>query len=147
MTVSWTDVVSAFSSTVTAVGVCLAWRSLRATRDIARVQFEDSLSREYRELMSSLPIGALLGQTLDEVEAADHLGRFYRYLDLCNEQAFLFQRKRVSESTWNEWLEGIRTNLQMPAFSAARNAISVAQPDRFQELRSCVPPFRPKVAE
>jgi hypothetical protein len=47
--------VSAVASTVAAVGVIFAFGQLRVSKNIAQLQFEDGLAKEYRELASRIP--------------------------------------------------------------------------------------------
>jgi len=87
----------------TAVGVGIAAWQVRETRKQAVTSFEDGLAKEYRELAQRLPVDALLGDPLtDEVYGAAFDG-FYRYIDLCNEQVFLRQMRRLRYETWTDW--------------------------------------------
>jgi hypothetical protein len=106
-----------FASIATAFGVAMgAWQLWLAHKQ-SITSFEDSLAREYRELAATLPTSALLGEQLTAVEQAKYLDKFYRYFDLCNEQAFLHQNGRISKSTWTFWVDGILSNPRRPAFS------------------------------
>src|SRR5215208_1287317 len=67
--VDWLEWIRAVASVMTAlgviftsIGVFLAWRQILFTKKQAIVQFEDSLAREYREIMQELPVGAWLGE-------------------------------------------------------------------------------------
>jgi hypothetical protein len=113
------DVVQAVGAAVTAVGVFLAWRELRQSRQQAQTDFEDEFPREYRQLAQKLPVRALLGQPLDSREAEEAEPSFFQYVDLCNEQVFLRQNGRVSQRTWRSWRGGIKSNLELPAFRTA----------------------------
>ena len=68
-------------------------------------------------------------------EYRDALPGFYHYFDLSNEQAFLHERGRIGNRTWNEWRSGIHQNLARPAFLKAWNDVSMRAPDSFDELR------------
>jgi hypothetical protein len=140
--------VSALASAATAIGVYFTWKQIKLAREQARIQFEDQLSAEYRGLIQALPTNALLGRRLseeDDCKAA--LSVFYRYFDLSNEQAFLYDQKRVDEKTWGFWRAGIEQNLQTPAFEAAWDEISQHAGDRFRELQYHVPlARRPKLS-
>jgi hypothetical protein len=102
--------------------------------------FEDSLAAQYRQVASTLPLKALLGEPLTDVEHQAHLQYFYRYFDLCNEQVFLHKNGRVSRNTWKFWKDGILTNLRRPAFAAAWKEIAHCAVDDFNELRFLYPP-------
>ena len=90
---------------------------------------------------------ALLGEALTSDENRDKLEYFYRYFDLCNEQAFLHENGRISDSTWVFWKDGILTNFQRPAFAVAWQEIAARAKDDFNELRSLCPPNAAAVAQ
>ncbi|MGH8546858.1 MAG: hypothetical protein ACREX3_25245 [Gammaproteobacteria bacterium] len=93
------------------------------------------MAKEYRKLAQKIPINALLGEDLSEQEYRESLEEFYHYIDLSNEQVFLRQEKRVSEATWNNWRDGIKSNLSKPAFRKAWEEIKSRAPGSFTELR------------
>lgn len=126
--------VSAVASTVAAVGVFFAFSQLCIAKNIAQLQFEDSLAKEYRELASRIPTKALLGQELLEAEYQESFDELYRYVDLSNEQVSLRQRGRISEAVWKSWCSGIQANLSLPSFKRAWLEIQ-EQCISFQELR------------
>ena len=68
------------------------------------------------------------------------LPHFYRYFDLCNEQAFLHDRGRISKSTWANWEDGIRTNMRRPAFVLAWAEVAARANNDFEHLRELCPP-------
>ena len=140
MAVQTIDVLTALSSIATAIGVGVAAYQLRVTRKQGVTAFEDSVTAQYRQIASTLPLKALLGESLTQQEHSEHLQYFYRYFDLCNEQAFLHKNGRVSDSTWAFWQDGIETNLRRPAFAAAWQDIASRANDDFNELRSLCPP-------
>jgi hypothetical protein len=132
---NWTALVQSVGSLATAVGVFLAWRQLVAAKEQARSQFEDGMVKQYRTIIGRLPVEALLGQELDEEQQARLLGIFYGYIDLCNEQAFLYLKKRVRKETWSEWKAGIESHFRLPAFRRAWLEIHRRAPNSFAELR------------
>ena len=113
----------------------LAWWQLREPKQQAVTQFEDGLSREYRELTQRLPTEALLGEELPEERYRETLDEFFHYVDLSNEQVFLRLTGSVSLQTWNNWRDGIRNNLSRPAFRRAWEEIKRRAPESFQEVR------------
>lgn len=131
---------SVLSSIATAIGVGIAAYQLRVTRKQSVTTFEDSLAAQYRHVASTLPLKALLGESLTEEEHNTYIQCFYRYFDLCNEQAFLNKSGRVTNDTWNFWEDGIRTNIRRPAFSRAWQEIANRSIDDFSELRALCPP-------
>ncbi len=102
--------------------------------------FEDALVREYRELASTLPLPALLGEPISDELHREKLDEFYRYFDLCNSQVFLHDQGRISDETWAFWEQGIRTNLKRPAFARAWSEIAGRANGDFAELRRVCPP-------
>jgi hypothetical protein len=130
-----TSSVSAFANVVIALGVLVAVYQIRVTLKINKTKFEDKLTRQYRRITSNLPTDAMLGKPLDQVEILKYLDHFQNYFDLSNEQVFLRQTSRITKETWAHWRDGIRQNLQFPAFQFAWNLVKNASKDRFQELR------------
>jgi hypothetical protein len=122
------------------LGVAVAAWQLWLARQQSITSFEDSIARKYRELAATLPTDALLGELLTDDEHAKYLDKFYRYFDLCNEQAFLHQNGRISKSTWTFWVDGILSNLRRPAFSRAWREVAARANDDFSELRALSPP-------
>lgn len=96
------------------LGVLFAGWQLMHSRLIAQATFEDSLDRQYRELLFLLPLPILTGQTKFANTSEREL--IYNYFDLSNEQAFLYTRGRISEETWQSWRAGIITHMETPAF-------------------------------
>jgi hypothetical protein len=134
--------VTAFGTLLTAGAVAVGVRQLRATerelelvQDQARTAFEDDLSREYRALIAEFPAEAFYGRR--EAELTEAFRRaFYRYFDLSNEQLFHIRNGRVSPSTAEQWLDGIKGNLSLPAFLAAWIDLEPhLRQDFFEDLR------------
>jgi hypothetical protein len=125
----------AVGSVGTAVAVLVAAWQLRRNTQQATTDFEDDLSREYRELARAIPVVAHLGHDLPEDEFRSVFPRLFQYIDLSNEQVFLRKAGRVSNSTWQQWRDGIKTNLSQPAFARAWDEVKAASGHRFTELR------------
>jgi len=130
----WAPIIQA-GAVVVAVGtVFLTYRQVKLRKEQATTQFEDDLSREYRELARELPVKALLRGELTDEEFEEQFPDLYYYVDLSNEQVFLRLEERVSKETWENWQDGIESNLGRPAFRMAWNEIK-DRSDTFQELR------------
>jgi hypothetical protein len=103
------------ATAATAIGVVFAAIQLFLQRAHARTTFEDTLVRQYRELIKpQLVHDTDLAQIIAKHpgEDAARLQRIYLYLDLCNEQIFLRAIGRVSRSTWKvQWSRGIKDNI------------------------------------
>ena len=128
------SVISALAACVAAVGVWYARHQLKTSREIAQLQFEDALGKEYRELAGELSKKALMGEVLSDTEYEEAFDELYRYVDLTNEQIGLRARGRITPEVWRNWSEGIKANLTLPAFARAWKEIKVRS-FGFEELR------------
>lgn len=131
MNIDW----SAMGSIGTTVAVLVAAWQVRKGTQQARTDFEDDLSREYREVARCIPVKAHLGQELGEEEFERAFPRLYQYIDLTNEQIFLRMNGRISKATWLNWGDGIKSNLGRPAFTQAWARIKKGSSGSFAELR------------
>ena len=120
------EIVQTVASIATAIGVAIAAWQLMLTKQQEQAQFEDGLNAQYRTIASTMPLDALLGRTLTDDNIREQLRAFYNYFDLSNEQAFLFNRRRLRKATWKNWKEGIEENMQRPAI---RRAWQLLEPD------------------
>jgi len=132
---NWMELVSTIASVATAVAVFFAWSQIRLTKRQAITQFEDGLGREYREIAQRIPVKALLGEEIEEELYENALDDFYHYIDLTNEEVFLRQNNRVTLKTWENWCDGIKSNLSRPAFKKAWAEIKSSATESFNELR------------
>ena len=126
---------NAIGSIGTMVAVLVAaWQIRRYTRQ-ATTDFEDDISREYRELAREIPIDVHLRVNLKDDDSQSAFPRLYQYIDLSNEQVFLRMNGRISRSTWVNWCDGIKTNLFRPAFDQAWKIIKKESDGSFEKLR------------
>jgi hypothetical protein len=72
---------------------------------------------------------------LGEEEVEQSFPRLYQYIDLTNEQIFLRMNGRISKATWLNWVDGIKSNLDRPAFRDAWARIKNGSDGSFSELR------------
>ena len=135
------DILSAAANVATAIGVGVAAWQLFFARRQATTSFEDSLTSQYRTLIERIPMQALLGEPMNAQDLQGLLPHFYRYFDLCNEQAFLHKNGRVSKETWENWKDGMLSNLQRPAFGSAWSEVARRAPNDFDHLRELCPPL------
>lgn len=126
--------ISAVANAITAASVALALWQLLVSKRIAQLHFEDALSKEYRDLASRIPTTVFFGKATAEEEHKALRDEFFRYLDLCNEQICLRQRRRISETVWKSWRQGIQSNLALPGFSRAWIEVK-ERTALFEELR------------
>ena len=127
--------VTAFFSAVTAGGVIVVFMQIRWSRKQNVTQFEDEMSRQYREILKTIPVKAMLGDELSQEEFEQAENGIYHYLDLTNEQVFLRQNERVSPETWKSWCDGIKSNLSRMAFAQVWKKIKSKVPGSFLELQ------------
>lgn len=133
----WLSLISACASVATAVGVFMAGWQIRLAKRQAKTQFEDDLTRQYREIIKEIPTDALLGKEISEDEYQKARHAFYRYIDLSNEQIFLGQKGRVSKETMKMWCDGIRSHLDKEAFKKAWDDFKQQENHKdFRELRA-----------
>lgn len=135
-----TTTLSDIASVATALAVIFAAWQIWLSKKQATTAFEDFLSREYRELAGRLPTKALLGEPLTDSEHEESFDEMYHYFDLCNEQAFLAGKGRISGVTWKFWRDGILTNIRRPAFERAWSEVARRSGGDFSELRAIAPP-------
>ena len=128
-------VLVALGSLATAAAVFIGFRQLRHAQQNALERFEDDLSREYRQILREIPIEAFYVDGKLELDSA-HLGAFYRYFDLSNEQLFHGREKRIRPTTLEDWKVGIAGNLALPVVNEAwRATVERIPPSFFKELR------------
>jgi hypothetical protein len=114
-----TEILADVGAIGTAVGVAFAGSQLVFNRRQSRTQFEDGLTSLYRELVAELPVEAFFKVEVPDEVVHARRAVFYRYFDLCNELAFLYEQNRISDNTWEQWKGGIAANMRRSAFSKA----------------------------
>jgi hypothetical protein len=135
MTTLWAQWIGVAVQVAILMGVLIAGMQLQRQTSEARSRFEDVYGHEYRALIATIPVKAMLGEALAGGEFDDHLDEFYHYFDLSNQQAFLARHGRVRAKTWRFWRQGILDNMERPAFVQAWDHISTRAPNDFHELR------------
>ncbi len=130
MIFSWNTLASFATAILVGVGV---WE-IRQGSAIAQAQFEDSLDQQYRNLSKGIPVDALIGKEVPDNKWPEARELIYNYLDLCNEQVFLRQKRRVRRDTWLDWCAGIQSNLQKPAFNKVWMEVKSEAPMSFSFL-------------
>ena len=130
------NMVGAIATCFTAGGVIVALLQIRLARKQSVTQFEDEMSRQYREILKTIPLKALLGEKLSQEEFEEAEDGIYHYLDPSNEQVFLRQNNRVRQETWKSWCDGIESNLSRWAFEQVWMRIQAEVPNNFLELQT-----------
>jgi len=122
------------ASVATAIGVAVAAWQIWESRHLAQMSFEDAIDKQYRELAMQIPVDVLLGKNISVKQKHQVREIIYNYLDLCNEQAYLRKKKRISRARWREWCEGIQSNLNKPVFKEVWEEVKREAPDEFTAL-------------
>ena len=104
------------ASVATAIGIFFVAWQIWQSHKLAQTAFEDSLDQQYRDLAMQIPVDVLIGKPTPEKKKEEIREIVYNYLDLCNEQVYLRKKKRISNTRWVDWMEGIKDNLEKPAF-------------------------------
>jgi hypothetical protein len=136
--VSWADALMALSAAVGAVGVGFLGLQIKQSKDQAQAEFEDSIQRDYREILKELPVEVFLGVELSEAQRSASLGLFYRYFNLSNTQAKLWSSRKIRLETWTDWKKGIHANLARAEFRKAWEEIESKSPKGFGSLRALI---------
>ena len=89
--------------------------------------------------MEDIPTDIWLGSELNALceEQRDRCrDAIYRYIDLSNEEAFLYSKKRVTDEAWIEWRNGIKNNMKLPAVAEVWALVKEKSPASFEEPRA-----------
>lgn len=132
----WVEILAAVA---TAIGFPVAATQLWLSKRQDQARFEDSLTSQYREISSRIPLAALLGEPLPSAVLNEHLRVFYEYFDLCNEQAFLAEGGKLRKETWTNWREGMAQHLGRKGFQQAWIALAPSLDGSFDHLRPLLP--------
>ena len=62
----WLSIVGSVASVATAIGVFVAGWQIRLAKQLARTQFEDTLTQQFREIIWKIPVDALIGLEISE---------------------------------------------------------------------------------
>lgn len=134
----WPEIIKLSASIATALGVGIAAYHILQAKQQSVTSFEDDFTRQYREIIQRIPIKALLNEDLGEDDFETALNNIYNYIDLTNEQIFLRRQGRIRSKTWENWRDGMKANLALPAFKRAWEMIKEKTPDNFFEDWRCL---------
>lgn len=119
----------------TMIGVMIALWQLWRNAEQQKTNFEDSLSKEYRDIIQKIPYKALLGCSLEQQEKEAAYNELFNYMDLCNEQAFLRASGRIRKKTWENWRRGMLTNFSHELFREFSDEVFEKIEGNFSELK------------
>lgn len=131
----WMQLIEIIALAATAVGVVFVAVQIKQTKEQAITSFEDDMTRQYRDIIQKISVKALLKEKLNDADFEKDLNYIYNYIDLTNEQIFLRQQNRISKKTWENWRDGIKSNMDLPAFTRAWARIKEKAHESFEELR------------
>ena len=116
----WHEWVRTLGSGGTLVAVLVAIYQLYLNRQQSKANFEDDLSREYRDISGAMPSDAFFHDADKRAPMTPaQLQAMFRYFDLSNEQLRFGRQRRVTRKTRRAWQQGIEQNLALPRFERA----------------------------
>ena len=107
------------------------WRNANQSK----TTFEDSLTKEYREIIRKIPYKVLVGDEITDSEKDEAFNEIFNYMDICNEQIFLRITGRIRKNTWLNWQEGMKTNFSSPIFKLVSKEVFEKLNGNFTELK------------
>lgn len=118
----WITVASLAAVVVSALAIVAG---LTGVRDQMRVTVFLEYTERYSEVMQNMPYAARepgsgyqLSSQSDE-ERQRVLGVFREYLNLCSEEKWLHDQKRIDHPTWKIWETGMQDVARFPSFHEA----------------------------
>ena len=110
-------IATAVAAVAAAAGFLATVRQIKAAARQDRTEWEDELTREYRQIVRHLPLSARLNGQMQDGDIEKFLSIFLDYFDLSNHL-------------------GIKGVLQAGPFAAAWSIIKQRNPDLFAELKA-----------
>jgi hypothetical protein len=139
----WTFILQAGGLVVLVITIRYAKSSVDHTRETLNQtahqfawQRDQSVAERYQRIVAELPVDALLNRVVEREVIKERMSWFYLYFDLCNEQAWSKIKGRIDPATWEEWRDGIESNLARPAFQGAWQLMLPDIGSDFSELRA-----------
>jgi hypothetical protein len=126
-TTQWITVATVAAVLVSALAIVAG---LKSVRDQLRVTIFLEYTKRYGKIMKDMPYEArepgsgyrLASQPKDERYRV--LAIFREYLNLCSEEKWLYDHRRVDHPTWNIWKYGMQDVARFPSFLDAWQALS-----------------------
>ncbi len=129
--IEWPEIIRLSASVATSIAVGIAAYQIWRAKQQSITSFEDDFTRQYREIIQRIPVKALLNEKLSDDDFQMALNEIYNYIDLTNEQIFLRRQNRIRSKTWENWRDGMKANLALPAFKRAWGMIKKKTPNNF----------------
>ena len=126
-TTQWITVATVAAVLVSALAIVAG---LKSVRDQLRVTIFLEYTERYSKIMRDMPYEArepgsgyrLTSQPKDERHRV--LAVFREYLNLCSEEKWLYDHRRVDRPTWNIWKYGMQDVARFPSFQEAWQVLS-----------------------
>jgi len=121
-TAQWAAVASVAAVVVSAFAIVFA---LMGVRDQLRVTVFLTYTERYAKIMNRVPFEARRPgveyemSSRPEEERKEILIAFREYFNLCSEEMWLHDHRRIDHATWRVWERGIRQVAQFPVFREA----------------------------
>ena len=121
-TTQWIAVGTVAAVVVSAIAVVAA---LKGVRDQLRVTVFLTYTERYTKVMNGLPFEArrpegkyqLSSRPVEEIDRV--LSAFREYFNLCSEEMWLREHRRIDQATWSIWERGMRQVALFPSFGEA----------------------------
>lgn len=143
----WITVASIATVIVSALAIAMG---LKSVRDQLRITVFLEYTERYSKIMRDMPYEArdpdgdykLASQTKDERHRV--LAIFREYLNLCSEEKWLHDHRRIDHPTWSIWEYGMRDVARFPSF---RDAWGILSPEykAYRDFRDFVQELLPEV--
>ena len=130
--------IQTIASVATAIGVAIAALGIWQARRTTQLSFELTFNDRYRAIVDRLPIEALQRGEIEQND--EHLRALFDYLDLCEEQFYYRRTRRISTTTWDAWVFGMKRNLTVGTMADACAALIAQSPARFEKLAEALHP-------
>lgn len=119
------------SAVAVVIGVWFAVIQLAAVRRQEHRQFENLYVQRYWQIIDRLSADFRLRRTRDNLSERDLLA-LLSYLELCEDEADLYESGRITRETWNVWKAGIDSMLEEDVFRAI---LEDSEADKFMTIR------------
>jgi len=138
-TTQWIAVASVAAVVISALAIVAA---LKGVRDQLRVTVFLNYTERYSKVMNGVPFEARRPGSEYQLdsrpteEQARVLSAFREYFNLCSEEMWLHEHRRIDRATWRIWERGMQQVARFPSFRDAWEflACEYACYDRFQEF-------------
>lgn len=126
-TAQWITTASLTAVFVSALAIVAG---LKGVRDQLRVTIFLEYTKRYSKVMQHMPFearepgGCYRLASQPEGERHRILSAFREYLNMCSEEKWLHDHRRIDHATWRIWLRGMQDTASFPSFSDAWRILS-----------------------